>query len=360
MDRRTFLGGLGGTVGMVTLAGCTNILEDSVDASNGQRWLPSPEAISFTDLAPAEIADTQQYDINQYDAVLTSPVSVSNHREVLGTNWERYRSAWADTEYAFPTASELNVVVSAFSEAGTLFRVASGSFSSRRIGARLTDADFETASGGNAEYTYYLREDQQKGYAVTDETLVMARIPSSLLNTPAAVAEPDPGEFDLVGLLDTIIETERGITDRYGDSVSELIPLAEQGLSGDSILYEFHPDRFRGASVADLTPEAGEFPDHVATGLSQQLSGETTEKTLVLVFRNEQVFIEQPVESNIETYVDASPAFRNWREINWQREEETVIIEGVVRSVDAWPLGRETAVSDQPSDTNTESPNANS
>jgi hypothetical protein len=340
MNRRTFLGGVGGAVGAATLAGCAGILQQGVDASSGTQWLPSPNEISLSEFVPSSLSSSQAsgYSLNQYDAVMTSPTSVSNHRGVLGPEaWQRYRSRWVDMEYAFPTAGELDVVVSGVGEAGEVFRVGSGSFNADRIRARLTADSFETASGDIAEYSYYLREDGQVGYALTGSNIVVAQIPSSLLNTPGGVASPDPAEFNLVGLLDIIIESERGITDRYGENDSDLIPLADQGLSGDYILYDYHPDRFQGESPADLNPVAGEFPSYVATGQSQTLSGETTERTLALVFQNEQAFLENPIESNIETYVSESPQFRNWRELDWERDAETVVIEGALRSVDAWP-----------------------
>jgi len=259
---------------------------------------------------------------------------VSTHREVLGTDWESYRSRWLDTEYAFPTASELDVVVEATSEAGGLFRVESGSFNSTRIIERLSDDNFEVASGDSAQYSYYLRDDEQVGYAITDSTLVRAQIPSSLRGTGAATL----AEFSLVGLLDTIIESKRGAVERYGDDSSDLIPLADQGLSGGSLLYNYHGDRFTDRSFGNLDSMAGEFPDHVVTGQGQKLSGETTDVTLVLVFENKETFIQNPLESSIDTYVMESQQFRDWREVSWSREERTVIIEGTVRSAEAWPL----------------------
>jgi hypothetical protein len=323
MDRRTVLRGVCGTVGVAALAGCAGLLGQGTDASDGTSWLPAPGVVS------------SGYGVSQYNALLTSPTSVSNHREVLGPDWESYQSRWLDTEYAFPTASELDVVASGVSEAGELFRVESGSVDSGRIAERLDVEGFEVASGGDPDYSYYVSEDRRRGHAVNDSAIVTAQIPE---DSDSA----DPSEFDFVGLLDAIIDSNQGVAERYTEETSALVPLANQGLSGDSILYDYHGDRFDTESTEDLDPVAGEFTDHVATGQGQQLSGETTSVTFVLAFENEETFIQNPIESNVDTYVTESPQFQSWREVDWRREGRTVIINGVVRSTAVWPLQQAT------------------
>ena len=318
MDRRTFLRGAVASTGVASLAGCSEILGEDSAAGAGRQWLPSGQAL------PYESGGT-----GQYNAVLTSPATLSNHRRDIGADtWAQYRSTWVDSEYRFSTPGELDAVAVAIAPVGVLFSAASGTFRPVRIADRLENDDFSSVSG-DSEFRYYQSASGEQVYAFTSDAFIVVRVPSGLEST-------DNQETDLVEVADTVIDAELGAVDRYGDNMPALGALIDRGLSGESIRYHHHPERWQDRDPEDLDPAKGQFQDHLATAVTQEVSGSETSVTRVLSFRNEVV--ARDIEGDIGTYVADGARFRSWRDLSWERDEELIIIEGTRRSVDAWPL----------------------
>jgi hypothetical protein len=317
MDRRTFLRGAAASTG-VCLAGCSEILGSDSAAGAGRQWLPSGQALPY-----------ESGGVARYNAVLTSPAELSNHRRDIGTNtWAQYRSTWVDSEYRFSTPDELDAVAVALTPAGVLFSAASGTFRPIRIADRLENDEFSSVNG-DSEFTYYRSATGTQVYAFTSEAFIVVGLPAGLESTD----DQDPG---LVEVVDTVIDAELAVVDRYGDNNPALGALVDRGLSGESIRYQHHPERWQDRDSGDLDPAKGQFQDHLATAVTQEVSGSETSVTRVLAFRNEVVASD--IAEAISTYVADGTRFESWRDLSWERDGQLIVIEGTRRSVDAWPL----------------------
>lgn len=248
------MGGAAITTGAITgLAGCSSILGDDSSLSYDS-WLVSPQILEadnylFNVFDVAEFVDNEdEFDRDFHNEFATS----------IEDSYSEFRFRFSDFD-TLVTGRNFDVITADYDEDDVIDEL------------RAND---------------YTRGDEYEGYNIqvsTDESQAWAVGGDEIVGGQA-------GREAASSMAKYVVDTEAGDEDRYQDYDQDMEALVDAISSGTFVTGRSH-DRHRETDV-----ESGRFANREAIGSSFDMSGDTTDVELYMVFRSEGDLIARDIE----------------------------------------------------------------
>lgn len=274
-----------GAATIVSNAGCMGILGGG--GGSYSQWLPEPGTLE---------------DEDHYGVSVLNLKSLSNQEDEFddeSVNFEQFEERWAPADVDW---EDVSMLLTWFQGV----RVIEADYNKEDVIEDFEDDDYDD----EAEYegfTLMLSPNERRMAAVDGSAIVLSQ-----------------GLEDPEDALEDIIDTKNGDEDRYGDDSDDFSEMTDELGNGDLV------NVMMQEPADDTNVERGVFENHVGTGRVNNVNGDETDGTWVLVFEDEDDVDVGDVEDWVEASQDSGGEFENWEDVEVNASGRSVVVEGTI------------------------------
>jgi len=283
----------GAALGAASLAGCSSLTGGS-STPEYQQWAPAPENF---------------YEERDHYAVISIRVEdlVDNKSELNSSvNLDEDYGSGENSPFDL-SAEDIDVQVFSFTFSATNYSIQKGSFDQSSLTSSLEDSN-QSEEEDYSGYTIF------KGSGSSDSADVAYAVDGSYI-VEATGSDP-------VAKVKTLLDTNEGDADRYGDANDDFSELQSRLGDGTQVIASTHEE------TSESNPKEGEFEGEVAAGSAQTVNGEKTEVKSVITFESESDIDSDAFKTYMDNLEDSSSELAAASNLEREEKGRSVIIEG--------------------------------